>query len=43
MFRRDHTVFAEPSTHPGAHLREDFLADFGLTPGTLAKAMGLKD
>ena len=25
------------------HLREDFLADHGLTPGTLARAMGLKD
>jgi len=40
---RDHTTFAEPLAHPGAHLREDFLPDYGLTPGALARAMGLKD
>lgn len=39
----DYTAFAEPTAHPGEHLREDFLADFGLTPGALARAMGLKD
>lgn len=39
----DYTVFAEPLSHPGEHLREDFLPDYGLTPGALAKAMGLKD
>ena len=39
----DYTTFAEPLSHPGEHLREDFLPDFGLTPGALAKAMGLKD
>ena len=39
----DHTTFAEPLAHPGAHLREDFLPDYGLTPGALARAMGLKD
>jgi len=39
----DYTGFAEPLAHPGAHLREDFLPDYGLTPGGLAKAMGLKD
>ena len=39
----DYTTFAEPLAHPGAHLREDFLPDYGLTPGALARAMGLKD
>jgi addiction module HigA family antidote len=39
----DYTAFAEPLAHPGAHLREDFLPDYGLTPGALARAMGLKD
>ncbi|WP_439478128.1 HigA family addiction module antitoxin [Brevundimonas sp.] len=43
MIGRDHTTFAEPLAHPGAHLREDFLPDYGLTPGALARAMGLKD
>ena len=40
---RNHTTFAEPLAHPGEHLREDFMPGFGLTPGALAKAMGLKD
>lgn len=35
--------FVTPLPHPGAHLREDFLPDYGLTPGALARAMGLKD
>jgi len=35
--------FATPLPHPGEVLREDFLPDYGLTPGALAKAMGLKD
>lgn len=39
----DYTTFAEPLDHPGEHLREDFLPDYGLTPGALARAMGLKD
>ena len=39
----DYTTFAAPLAHPGAHLREDFLPDYGLTPGALARAMGLKD
>lgn len=43
MIGRDHTTFAEPLAHPGAHLREDFLPDYGLTPGALARAMALKD
>lgn len=43
MTTHDYTAFAEPLSHPGAHLREDFMPDYGLTPGALAKAMGLKD
>ena len=43
MTAHDYTTFAEPLAHPGAHLREDFLPDYGLTPGALARAMGLKD
>lgn len=43
MTARDYTAFAEPLSHPGEHLREDFLPDYGLTAGALAKAMGLKD
>lgn len=43
MPTRDYTTFAAPLSHPGEHLREDFLPEFGLTPGALAKAMGLKD
>lgn len=39
----DYTAFAEPLAHPGEHLREDFLPAYGLTPGALARAMGLKD
>ena len=43
MTAHDYTAFAQPLAHPGEHLREDFLPDYGLTPGALAKAMGLKD
>lgn len=43
MIVHDYTAFAEPLSHPGEHLREDFMPDYGLTPGALAKAMGLKD
>ena len=43
MTAHDYTLFAKPLAHPGAHLREDFLPDYGLTPGALARAMGLKD
>jgi addiction module HigA family antidote len=39
----DFSTFATPLPHPGEHLREDFLPGYGLTPGALAKAMGLKD
>jgi len=35
--------FTTPLPHPGEHLREDFLPDYGLTAGALARAMGLKD
>ena len=35
--------FASPLPHPGEILREDFLVPLGMTPGALAKAMGLKD
>jgi addiction module HigA family antidote len=35
--------FASPAPHPGEHLREDFLPEYGLTAGSLARAMGLKD
>jgi addiction module HigA family antidote len=43
MAAYDYTEFAEPLAHPGEHLREDFLPDYKLTAGSLAKAMGLKD
>lgn len=36
-------AFVTPAPHPGEHLREDFLAEYKLTAGALAKAMGLKD
>lgn len=39
----DFAEFVSPLPHPGEHLREEYLPDFGLTPGKLAKAMGLKD
>ncbi|HEX3651246.1 MAG TPA: hypothetical protein VHU18_00305 [Rhizomicrobium sp.] len=43
MAARDYSKFQSPLPHPGAHLREDFLPDYGLTAGSLAKAMGLRD
>jgi addiction module HigA family antidote len=39
----DFSSFTSPAPHPGEHLREDYLRAYGLTAGTLAKAMGLKD
>ena len=39
----DYADFAAPAPHPGEHLREDYLPAFKLTPGALARAMGLKD
>ncbi len=35
--------FATPLPHPGELLREDYLPQYGLSPGGLARAMGLKD
>ena len=35
--------FERPLPHPGEHLREDFLPEYGLTAGKLATLMGLKD
>ena len=39
----DFTTFETPAPHPGEHLREDVMPEYGLTPGALARAMGLKD
>ncbi len=39
----DYADLETPLAHPGEHLREDFLPEYGLTPGALARAMGLKD
>ncbi len=36
-----YTEFAAPAPHPGEHLREDYLPAYKLTPGALARAMGL--
>jgi addiction module HigA family antidote len=43
MTTHEYTAFAKPLAHPGEHLREDFLPEYHLTAGALAKAMGLKD
>ncbi len=37
------TDFETPAPRPGEHLREDFMPEYGLTAGALARAMGLKD
>jgi addiction module HigA family antidote len=39
----DYSSFAAPLPHPGEHLREEFLPQYHLTAGALAKHMGLKD
>ena len=39
----DFTTLASPLPHPGELLREDYLPAYSLTPGALARAMGLKD
>jgi addiction module HigA family antidote len=39
----DFTSFETPAPHLGEHLREDFMSEYGLTAGALARAMGLKD
>jgi len=41
--RRDYADCLTPLPHPGEHLREDYLPQYGLTAYGLAKAMGLKD
>jgi len=43
MADHDFSTFASPLPHPGELLREDYLPEYHLTPGRLAKAMGLKD
>jgi len=43
MAIHDYSTFETPLPHPGETLREDFLPQYGLTAGALAKAMGLKD
>jgi antitoxin HigA-1 len=43
MTLRDYSKFLSPLPHPGEHLREDYLPDYGLSAGSLAKAMGLRD
>lgn len=43
MMAYDFSSFVSPAPHPGEHLREDFLPEYGLTAGSLAKLMGLKD
>jgi addiction module HigA family antidote len=43
MAVRDYTTFASPLAHPGEILREDYLPAVNLSPGGLARAMGLKD
>ncbi|HEX4198772.1 MAG TPA: HigA family addiction module antitoxin [Caulobacteraceae bacterium] len=39
----DFSEFQSPAPHPGEHLREDYLPEYGLTAGALARRMGLKD
>ncbi|MCC6920173.1 MAG: HigA family addiction module antidote protein [Alphaproteobacteria bacterium] len=43
MAGHDFTKFAKPAPHPGEFLREDYLPQYGLTAGALARAMGLRD
>jgi len=39
----DFSNFVSPLPHPGELLREEFLPEYKLTAGKLAKAMGLSD
>jgi len=39
----DYSAFLSPLPHPGEILREEYLAPLAMSPGALAKAMGLKD
>ena len=43
MAAYEYADFTSPLPHPGELLREDYLPQFGLTAGALARAMGLKD
>ena len=43
MTTHDYTTFKTPLPHPGEHLREDFLPEYGLTAGALSRAMHLRD
>lgn len=43
MNSRDYTNFKTPLSHPGAHLREDFLPDYGMTASDVAKAIGISN
>jgi addiction module HigA family antidote len=43
MTARNYSGFKSALPHPGEHLREDYLPEYGLSSGALAKAMGLKD
>lgn len=43
MTTHDYTTFETPLPHPGEHLKEDFLPEYGLTAGALARAMRLRD
>ncbi len=43
MAAYDYSDFVTPASHPGEHLRDDFMPAYGLTAGKLARAMGLKD
>lgn len=39
----DFGSFETSLPHPGEHLREDYLPQYHLTAGSLARQMGLKD
>jgi len=43
MITHDYTTCETPLPHPREHLREDFLPEYGLTAGALARAMHLRD
>lgn len=40
---RDYSTFTAPLAHPGEHLREDYLPEYGLSPSDLARALGVDD
>ena len=39
----DYANFKTPLSHPGAHLREDFLPDYEMTASDLAQAIGISN